>query len=398
MTHIDELVQAAHVRCSELAALQKDASTAAEKLMIDAEKTTTSYRYAVGCESLHLGYFNPSPVTNLIIGGYRRGRLLKNKPKSGKYAYIYGFDADGRLLSANNEFYQYKDDVVCTYTRPQPNGQLYWGMVTSSTYSAGRIVLYEQMHGPFYSCEVYEYDNDHHLNVVHLIEVTDTAHPFFQSEEKPGLARYSQYRVNCLPDGTIETIICAKHFGKDTDYLVYTRPIKENSLSSIEARLLQTMLKAIPATIKKLGITEPAYTVIINYDMEHDPMPPILTVGTASDLQHLKEQYGDSVLSVFSAGDMESYWINIDTDDPQFMKNCEEWNERVQESLDYKRADRLMLRLCSQLQTIKWNEILNTMDGFLVIATDLSMTRLEENLKILKMEPRLAALGIKCPS
>ena len=49
----------------------------------------TCYReYSKGGESMHRGYYCPSPVYDLLVGNVNRGRLLKRRPAV-SYDYIY---------------------------------------------------------------------------------------------------------------------------------------------------------------------------------------------------------------------------------------------------------------------------------------------------------------------
>lgn len=80
--------------------------------------------YAKGGETLHRGYYCPSPVYDLIVGNANRGRLLKRRPVV-NYDYIYylnkarqiimvdGFTTweNGRKTLYTREFVIYQDDV-----------------------------------------------------------------------------------------------------------------------------------------------------------------------------------------------------------------------------------------------------------------------------------------------
>ncbi|WP_374967151.1 hypothetical protein [Lysinibacillus sp. RS5] len=72
-----------------------------------AEEKIVRLEYSKGGEIIHRGYYCPSPVLDLIVGGMKRGRLFKKKkPEFGNYSYEYGFDKAGRLLRVKgvNEF------------------------------------------------------------------------------------------------------------------------------------------------------------------------------------------------------------------------------------------------------------------------------------------------------
>ncbi|MED4462541.1 hypothetical protein [Metabacillus fastidiosus] len=70
------------------------------------EKEIVNFRYSKGGEAIHRGYYCPSPVLDLIVGGLKRGKLFKRKPDFGRYSYEYCFDSKNRLILVRgvNEF------------------------------------------------------------------------------------------------------------------------------------------------------------------------------------------------------------------------------------------------------------------------------------------------------
>lgn len=57
-----------------------------------------------------LGLFCPSLVEDIITGGYKKGRILKNKPNSKKYVKCY-YDKKGHLL-----YFEKFNEFGCSYT------------------------------------------------------------------------------------------------------------------------------------------------------------------------------------------------------------------------------------------------------------------------------------------
>lgn len=66
------------------------------------KENVTAVKY--GSESVYLprGYFCPSRVLDTVIGNVTRGRLLKTKPRTKIPTYRYGFDKNGKLITAEN--------------------------------------------------------------------------------------------------------------------------------------------------------------------------------------------------------------------------------------------------------------------------------------------------------
>jgi hypothetical protein len=95
------------------------------QLRIEAEKEIVKVEYSKGGETIHRGYYCPSPVLDLIVGGLKRGKLFKRKPDFGRYSYEYGYDTNNRLIRVrgvnefttpdsnyNEEYLIYENDLV----------------------------------------------------------------------------------------------------------------------------------------------------------------------------------------------------------------------------------------------------------------------------------------------
>ena len=68
-----------------------------KELLENVKRNTTETKY--GTQSMYLGYFCPSLVMDKTVGGFKKGKLLTNIPKSksGNYV-IYDIDSEGKLL------------------------------------------------------------------------------------------------------------------------------------------------------------------------------------------------------------------------------------------------------------------------------------------------------------
>ena len=91
------------------------------------------------------GYLHPSPVTDLIVGNIRRGRMLKGDVKSEKLSHRYLFDANDRLMRIE-DIYQgrvaYVEDLSYTSNSrigiTSLNGKIY--NVCEEIFENGHIV------------------------------------------------------------------------------------------------------------------------------------------------------------------------------------------------------------------------------------------------------------------
>lgn len=61
-----------------------------------AEKNVVRKEFSRGGECLHRGFYCPSPVLDIVIGGCKRGKRIKNPKKVPDYE--YWFDSDDKLI------------------------------------------------------------------------------------------------------------------------------------------------------------------------------------------------------------------------------------------------------------------------------------------------------------
>ena len=76
--------------CEKLSGIVTDFENENEKVV--------SERFCSGSD-MFLGYYNPSPVFDLVVGNVHRGRLLKRVTKSTKPTHRYGLDNKNRILT-----------------------------------------------------------------------------------------------------------------------------------------------------------------------------------------------------------------------------------------------------------------------------------------------------------
>lgn len=163
-----------------------------------AEREIVSFEYSKGGETIHRGYYCPSPIYDLIVGNAKRGRRLKRKPEFGKYSYEYGFNKDGLLVGIkgvnefttpvshfDEEYLIYNKDIV--YSVEFTNtGQL--DVVSKCTYDNGNIVKYERSlvvlneHADLWF-EKYHYKNKR-LSEVSIFQVTPSIELYEEQKYK----------------------------------------------------------------------------------------------------------------------------------------------------------------------------------------------------------------------
>ena len=112
--------------------------------------------YCFGSE-LHRGWYCPSIVCDLVVGGCSRGRLVK-KPRSDKYSFKYYFNSDNKLVIVDrfcremlnsSEYLIYEGDIVRGYTfsridRDGPDDTLLLEF-SKEVYTTGFCSLYQNL-------------------------------------------------------------------------------------------------------------------------------------------------------------------------------------------------------------------------------------------------------------
>lgn len=108
-----------------------------------------SVTYTKGGETMfHRGYYCPSLVHTYIVGGTKRGKLLKRFSK--KFSFKYGFDKLGKLIYVqNNEEYDEEFQEFITYDKNIEIGisvrydNTIW-MISRCEYEDGKLLKYER--------------------------------------------------------------------------------------------------------------------------------------------------------------------------------------------------------------------------------------------------------------
>lgn len=141
--------------------IEKDIDNIKDKVDLEKSNYATSFDF--------LGLFCPSLVVDLITGGYKKGRIQKNQPKSKKYTKCY-YDQDGNILYFER-YNQFGCD--CTYYFLRNGNKLYAAPFISDTkqpYPAyvyfavfddrEKIIEYSELTTSSITYERYEYTND----------------------------------------------------------------------------------------------------------------------------------------------------------------------------------------------------------------------------------------------
>ena len=95
MTH-EEILQQAEEDCNRISECLPYFWENRDRLLGEAQEKAVRTEYAVG-GTIHRGYYCPSPVHDIIIGGTKRG-VLRKKPGEKDKTHVYGFNSENQLI------------------------------------------------------------------------------------------------------------------------------------------------------------------------------------------------------------------------------------------------------------------------------------------------------------
>ncbi len=144
--------------CVQLAELARPYLDDLETLIDEAKASVVREEVSTGGESLSRGYYSPSPVIDLVVGNYKRGKLLVRQSQRSKISFTYGFDADDRLRlvtrhlhdlgRASQEMLIYEGDRVIGLTADRfgESEPLDITTFTVENYADGKLISFSQLH------------------------------------------------------------------------------------------------------------------------------------------------------------------------------------------------------------------------------------------------------------
>lgn len=212
---------------AELVSIKQNYADQLSELRTAAEEKIVRFEYSKGGETIHRGYYCPSPVLDLIIGGMKRGRLFKKKkPEFGNYSYEYGFDMEGRLLRVkgvnefttpdsrfNEEYLIYIGDVV--YGLEFDNlGEL--GVMSKTIYDNGKLMKYERS-----LCGVEKFADLHYEEYTYDNNRLSEVDFFFNISPQLELYEEDRLRVEHDQDGNIIRLISDKIVDGKAEQFIY---------------------------------------------------------------------------------------------------------------------------------------------------------------------------------
>ncbi|MEW9673817.1 hypothetical protein [Ammoniphilus sp. 3BR4] len=228
---IDPVILDAFIKIiAELVSIKHEYADRLPQLRAAAAEKIVRVTYSKGGEAIHRGFYCPSPVQDLIIGGLKRGRLYKKKiPKLGEYSYEYGFDQDGKLLRVKLAHEFGFDEEYLIYV-----GDVEYGLqfnysgslkaVSRCTYENGKLMKYEQSH-----YELEQYSDLHYEEYRYQGDLLSEVDFFFNIMPQIGLYEEKRLRVEHDEDGNIIRLNSSEMIDGElkTTFVYHVKPPKK---------------------------------------------------------------------------------------------------------------------------------------------------------------------------
>lgn len=326
---------------------------------------------------------------------FSRGKPLKAPPEfpaEGDRA--YGFDGEGRLRVERSHsgfvrdgaswcyetFFEHlpgRVDAVAYHHHPDKEVV----SVRRARWEEGRLAVLA-MHGMLGgSVERYAYDGARLARIAAEGERWDPPLPWRRLDTLHYDADGTLVRIDREEAGAVHTL--------------FRRREKGETFASLAAKVEERLLTLIPERVSALGLTEPAYVLVLAYDGEgNDLFPPAVGVGLERERAAvLSERLEDARHRLWNPAEFSWYERGpLVLDDAALEAACERLNAHVHREDAWDEARALLVRVAKRLLKLDWARRLPVTDDFLVLATDYEQTDLKANVRAIAGVKRTARL------
>ena len=244
-----QICKSHQLESERLTNLLKQYESLLQTLKNELEPKVVAEEYAAGGEVLHRGFYCPSPIVDIVIGGANRGRLLNRMTQKSKPTYKYKFDAKAELLLV--EALRYDIDAVATEVIVRGNGKEYgitWQnskgecqpeRISECTFHDGRMdtyidgvyCAYEERLLSFRK-EEYFY-SDMGLHIAHMYHFLQGSRHFLEDFEEIGPSLiHQEYRFKHDDEGYLSEYAVICHPGSS----IRTKPVWDGQVYSIKIK------------------------------------------------------------------------------------------------------------------------------------------------------------------
>jgi hypothetical protein len=345
-----------------------------------AEGAVTRWEWASG--PIH----DPRPFW-IERSGLDRGEPLSAKPRKLDGAFEYGFDREARVAvvreytSVRGAFYE----EFFTYGRAEVDGALLdYGPdkeplnVTRQRLERDRIVSFELLGEAGYSRERYEYDGPRLARIVVDDDEGGTRNYEVEYDAEGAV------RVDLVyPRGDREVVWKGKH------------PAASGATAEIEEAVRRGLVKEVPKRVKALGLSQPAYCILLVYDTETDEiLPPLVGVGLVSERDEWKRS-GTKRLKhlLWNPAELQHFDTpELELEGAALLRDCARLNDLYPHQWKLTDARALLNEAARELTGIDWSRVCPTSPDFVVLAVDLDGSDVLENLRATTPPERIEEL------
>lgn len=147
-----ETIKFFHSECERYDELIHDMRSQCKQDYLENVESSVRYEHSVGGEVMMWGYYSLSPITDLIVGGVNRGKLLKRMTYRSKPTHKYYFDENEKLTaidildSSHYVVIYYLDDTVIgiRFNDSEDFGFSIESLVEAKFDSESRIISYSE--------------------------------------------------------------------------------------------------------------------------------------------------------------------------------------------------------------------------------------------------------------
>ncbi len=228
--------------------------------------------------------------------------------------------------------------------------------------------LFSHESGIIRTHETYEYEDDR----VARIRVRHEG--FF-----PDPWEYVEY-VSYDGKGSVEQI---KAIGKDYERVLYRKPLRGQTLTSVLAAAQSGLAEAIPQVLAQAKFTELLYCVELWYRAADFYFPPVIIPGFERDRQRiLANKPPQEWWQVWTPElDRNQPFPPYPTTDPAVLETCERAEQEIHTREAWNQGRKVLEGMAKVLTDRDWSGILEVTADFVVFAIDHELTPIEEALK-----------------
>lgn len=336
--------------------------------------------------------YDPRPLY-FEMHGHKKGRLLKQVPKTPDHKPEYGYDSAGivhlarkhvrfsgypdRLWFYETFYLRGGDEIEVAHFNYHPDKEPIF-YAKGNYDDEGRLRFWRSRARGGLTREAYIWDEDKILQIeVEYVRAGNDG-------TLGALLPYTRYEIHYAEDGTMERVLC--HWCRRPDHpsestqIVYERRPASVTLEQMVTTLRSILKDAIVDLIRRAWISAPVYSLVLAWGPgQQGSLPPSIGLGLDSERQDWLQTDGKEAKEyLWNPAEYQNF-LEIRTESVE--QACRALNQECQLKDSWKLANQMLNELARELNAIDWTGILQTTDDFVAYAVDFELTHLRDNLK-----------------